>query len=56
MIGAILNASFGSMTELILYSSAIRQGGLDELVKFSVTGILIKNYYSLIIKKRWSFI
>src|SRR5689334_20140467 len=32
MWGAILNASFGSMTELILYSSAIRQGGLDELV------------------------
>ena len=43
MIGALLNASFGSMTELILYGSAIRQGGLDELVKYSVTGGLLSD-------------
>lgn len=44
MIGALLNASFGSMTELILYGTAILRGhGLDDLVKYSVTGGLLSD-------------
>eukprot|EP00005_Dracoamoeba_jomungandri_P001707 CAMPEP_0174254412 /NCGR_PEP_ID=MMETSP0439-20130205/3737_1 /TAXON_ID=0 /ORGANISM="Stereomyxa ramosa, Strain Chinc5" /LENGTH=759 /DNA_ID=CAMNT_0015335975 /DNA_START=135 /DNA_END=2414 /DNA_ORIENTATION=- len=37
-VGAVLNATFGSVVELILYGSAIKQGGLDELIQSSVTG------------------
>jgi Ca2+:H+ antiporter len=37
-VGAVLNATFGSMIELILYCSAIKMGTLDELVQSAVTG------------------
>lgn len=40
-IGAVLNATFGSMIELILYCNAIKMGTLDELVQYAVTGSLL---------------
>lgn len=39
--GAVLNASFGSFIELMLYFSAMRAGSLNELVQASVTGTLL---------------
>lgn len=41
MVGALLNASFGSITELTLYTLAIRKGSLDDLILYSVTGGLL---------------
>jgi len=43
MIGALLNASFGSITELTLYTMAIRKSGLDDLILYSVTGGLLSD-------------
>lgn len=43
MIGALLNASFGSITELTLYTLAIRRGSLDALILYSVTGGLLSD-------------
>jgi Ca2+:H+ antiporter len=42
-IGAILNATFGSVVELILYFTTIALGGekLDGLVQYSITGSLL---------------
>jgi Ca2+:H+ antiporter len=40
-IGAILNASFGSITELLLFSFAIRKGALNDLILYSLTGSLL---------------
>lgn len=40
-IGAVLNSTFGSLIELILYCSAILNGSLDNLVQSSVTGTLL---------------
>lgn len=40
-IGAVLNASFGSIVELILYFSAIKAGTLNALVQYTVTGSLL---------------
>jgi Ca2+:H+ antiporter len=40
-IGAVLNATFGSIIELVLYCSAIKFGSLDELVQSAVTGSLL---------------
>jgi len=39
--GAFINATFGSIIEIILYFSAIRNGGLNGLVQASVTGTLL---------------
>jgi len=44
--GAVLNASFGSFVELMLYFSAIRVGTLNDLVQASVTGITINFMFS----------
>jgi Ca2+/H+ antiporter len=41
MVGALLNASFGSISELTLYTLAIRKGTLDDLILYSVTGGLL---------------
>jgi Ca2+:H+ antiporter len=38
MIGAILNATFGSITELLLFTLAIRKGHFTELILYSLTG------------------
>eukprot|EP01120_Amphizonella_sp_Union-15-10_P015902 TRINITY_DN8260_c0_g1_i1.p1 TRINITY_DN8260_c0_g1~~TRINITY_DN8260_c0_g1_i1.p1 ORF type:complete len:672 (-),score=81.74 TRINITY_DN8260_c0_g1_i1:4-2019(-) len=43
VIGAILNATFGSVTELTLYTLALNQGGLDDLILYSVTGGLLSD-------------
>eukprot|EP01102_Stenamoeba_stenopodia_P006432 TRINITY_DN1760_c0_g1_i1.p1 TRINITY_DN1760_c0_g1~~TRINITY_DN1760_c0_g1_i1.p1 ORF type:complete len:840 (+),score=175.13 TRINITY_DN1760_c0_g1_i1:317-2836(+) len=40
-IGALLNATFGSFIELMLYYSAIRLGTLNDLVQASVIGTLL---------------
>uniref|UniRef100_A0A6B2KZL9 Sodium/calcium exchanger membrane region domain-containing protein n=1 Tax=Arcella intermedia TaxID=1963864 RepID=A0A6B2KZL9_9EUKA len=40
-IGAILNATFGSVTELLLFTMALRDGNLNELILFSLTGSLL---------------
>jgi len=40
-IGAILNASFGSITELLLFSFAIKKGALNDLILYSLTGSLL---------------
>jgi Ca2+:H+ antiporter len=40
-IGAMLNAIFGVSIEIILYSSAIRRGGLEQLVQAGVTGSVL---------------
>lgn len=40
-VGAVLNATFGSIIELILYCSAITKGTLDQLVQSAVTGSLL---------------
>lgn len=40
-VGAVLNSTFGSIIELILYCSAILNGSLDNLVQSSVTGTLL---------------
>jgi len=40
-IGAILNATFGSVTELLLFTLALREGNLNELILFSLTGSLL---------------
>jgi len=40
-IGAILNASFGSITELMLFTFAIRSGQLQDLILYSLTGSLL---------------
>ena len=37
----MLNSTFGSLIELILYASAILNGSLDNLVQSSVTGTLL---------------
>jgi len=41
-LGAFLNASFGSIVELILYCSAIMEGDLEELVQASIVGSLLQ--------------
>eukprot|EP01126_Amoeba_proteus_P036519 TRINITY_DN3728_c0_g1_i6.p1 TRINITY_DN3728_c0_g1~~TRINITY_DN3728_c0_g1_i6.p1 ORF type:complete len:280 (+),score=42.71 TRINITY_DN3728_c0_g1_i6:937-1776(+) len=43
MIGALLNASFGSLTELILFSLAMRKGALNDLILYSLTGGLLND-------------
>lgn len=43
MIGALLNASFGSLTELILFTLAIRKGALNDLILYSLTGGLLND-------------
>ena len=40
-VGALLNASFGSLSELILFGIAISTGSLDKLVQYSLTGSLL---------------
>jgi uncharacterized membrane protein YccF (DUF307 family) len=40
-VGAMLNAIFGVSIEIILYSSAIRRGGLETLVQAGVTGSVL---------------
>eukprot|EP01116_Phalansterium_solitarium_P001738 TRINITY_DN11553_c0_g1_i1.p1 TRINITY_DN11553_c0_g1~~TRINITY_DN11553_c0_g1_i1.p1 ORF type:complete len:752 (+),score=207.93 TRINITY_DN11553_c0_g1_i1:918-3173(+) len=40
-VGAILNASFGSIIELILYCQAIAKGTLTTFVQSSITGALL---------------
>jgi len=40
-IGAILNATFGSVTELILFTLALTEGHLDDLILYSLTGSLL---------------
>ncbi|PRP80157.1 hypothetical protein PROFUN_12240, partial [Planoprotostelium fungivorum] len=40
-VGAILNATFGSIVEIILYTVAIYAGDLDNLIISSVTGALL---------------
>jgi len=40
-VGAVLNASFGSIVELILYASALKNGGLNDFIIASVTGSLL---------------
>jgi len=40
-IGAILNASFGSITELMLFTFVIRKGALNDLILYSLTGSLL---------------
>ena len=40
-LGAVLNASFGSFIELMVYFAAIYQGGLNSLVQAGVTGSLL---------------
>lgn len=40
-VGAVLNATFGSIIELILYFSAILEGGLNSLVQAGATGTLL---------------
>ena len=41
MVGALLSATFGSITELILYGAAIRAGGLEKMVTYAVTGSIL---------------
>lgn len=43
MVGALLNASFGSLTELILFSLAIKKGNLSDLILYSITGGLLND-------------
>jgi len=43
MVGALLNASFGSLTELILFSLALNKGHLGELIIYSLTGGLLND-------------
>lgn len=38
-LGALLNVTFGSLVDTILFVFAIRKGGFDELVKYSITGL-----------------
>lgn len=40
-LGAVLNATFGSVVELILYWTAIATGGLGDFVQASITGSLL---------------
>jgi len=40
-IGAILNATFGSVTELMLFTLALSQEGLNDLILYSLTGSLL---------------
>eukprot|EP01103_Thecamoeba_quadrilineata_P021276 TRINITY_DN971_c0_g1_i2.p1 TRINITY_DN971_c0_g1~~TRINITY_DN971_c0_g1_i2.p1 ORF type:complete len:435 (+),score=56.46 TRINITY_DN971_c0_g1_i2:992-2296(+) len=40
-VGAVLNASFGSFIELMLYFSAMRLGSMNELIQGGVTGTLL---------------
>lgn len=40
-VGALINATFGSIIELIIYWAAIRQGALDQMVQAAVTGTLL---------------
>eukprot|EP01104_Vermistella_antarctica_P018948 TRINITY_DN7209_c0_g1_i1.p1 TRINITY_DN7209_c0_g1~~TRINITY_DN7209_c0_g1_i1.p1 ORF type:complete len:989 (+),score=194.67 TRINITY_DN7209_c0_g1_i1:267-3233(+) len=40
-VAAFLNTSFGSFVELMLYFSAIRKGGLGQLIQSGVTGTLL---------------
>ena len=56
-IGAILNATFGSLIELILYFFAISAGTLNSLVQAGITGylppplpLLISYFYHLSLK------
>eukprot|EP01125_Pyxidicula_operculata_P006261 TRINITY_DN2174_c0_g1_i1.p1 TRINITY_DN2174_c0_g1~~TRINITY_DN2174_c0_g1_i1.p1 ORF type:complete len:658 (-),score=76.15 TRINITY_DN2174_c0_g1_i1:268-2241(-) len=42
-IGAILNATFGSITELLLFTIALKKGSFDELILFSLTGSLLSD-------------
>lgn len=37
----MINATFGSIIELIIYWAAIRQGELDQMVQAAVTGTLL---------------
>lgn len=43
MVGALLNASFGSLTELILFTLAINKGALNDLILYSLTGGLLND-------------
>lgn len=53
MVGALLNASFGSLTELILFSLAIKKGNLSDLILYSITGGLLND--TLLIPGTYSF-
>jgi Ca2+:H+ antiporter len=41
MLGALLNVTFGSLVDTILFAFAIRKGGFDELVKYTITGTFV---------------
>jgi Ca2+:H+ antiporter len=43
IIGAFLNAGFGTIVEVLLYVMALKKGKLDTLVQYGVTGALLSN-------------
>jgi Ca2+/H+ antiporter len=43
MVGALLNASFGSLTEIILFALAMRKGALNNLILYALTGGLLND-------------
>jgi Ca2+:H+ antiporter len=43
IIGAFLNAGFGTIVEVLLYVMALKKGKLDTLVQYGVTGSLLSN-------------
>src|SRR5690606_5914170 len=43
MVGALLNASFGSLTEIILFALAMRKGQLNNLILYALTGGLLND-------------
>eukprot|EP01127_Copromyxa_protea_P018337 TRINITY_DN5749_c0_g1_i1.p1 TRINITY_DN5749_c0_g1~~TRINITY_DN5749_c0_g1_i1.p1 ORF type:complete len:647 (-),score=127.09 TRINITY_DN5749_c0_g1_i1:1490-3430(-) len=43
MLGALLNVTFGSLVDSILFAFAIRKGGFGDLVKYSITGGFMLN-------------
>jgi len=43
MVGALLNASFGSLTELLLFTLALNKGNLNDLIIYSLTGGLLND-------------
>lgn len=40
-VGAVLNATFGSIIEIVLYATAITKGTLNDFVHASITGSLL---------------
>jgi Ca2+:H+ antiporter len=42
MVGGLLNATLGNLTELVISLTALRQG-MFELVKASVAGVVVTN-------------